>query len=151
MRQEDTFRSSIAKACEEGRHLLVVRLDFKGGTAIGHSAVERDDAVYGFGLVCICGYAIWFHCPGLPMPVYVDAVSNVLDSDSSVSCLTLKLTIQKLLPEKETKRAVGNVETLMLWYDCGQHFRSRMFAQCALWELFGSLRKVSLIGLIFFC
>jgi len=149
-RQENAFRACIKRACAEGSRLLVIRLDYKGGTVIGHSAVERDDAVYGFGIVRICGFVAWFHCSSLPMPVYVDAVSGVLDSDSSVSCVTLKLAIEKLLHNQETSAAIQKVDTLMPWCDCGQHFRSQVFVYSALWETFGWLKSLERASANFF-
>jgi hypothetical protein len=129
---------------------MVIRLDYKGGTIIGHSAVERDDAVYGLGKIRICGFVVWLHCPSLPMPVYVDAISGVLDSDSSVSCLLLKRVVQKLAQHSETSAAVQRVETLMLWSDCGQHFRSQVFIHTALWESFSWLQKLNRVAVNFF-
>jgi hypothetical protein len=149
-RQEQAFRDSISQACAEGSHLLVIRLDYKGGTILGHSAVERDDCVYGLGKVRICGFVAWFHCPALPMPLYVDAVSGVLDSDSSVSSLLLKMVVQKLAQHTDTRAALQEVESVMLWSDCGQHFRSQVFVRTALWESFSWLKKVTRVTVIFF-
>lgn len=149
-RQEKAFRDSIDAACLESSRTLVIRLDYKGSTVIGHGAVERDDAVYGLGLLRICGFVAWFNCPGISMPVYIDAVSEVMNADSSVSCATLKLVVQKLLTDQKTKGAVQRADTLMLWSDCGQHFRSHVFTYCALWEIFDWLKKLRRVQLNFF-
>jgi hypothetical protein len=149
-RQEEAFRKNIQQASSAASSMLVIRVDYKGGTVIGHSALERDDVVYGLGLIRICGFVVWFYSPGLPMPVYIDAVSDVLDSDSSVSCMALKLAIEKLLSHQKTRAAVQAASTVMIWCDCGQHFRSQVFVYSALWEVLAWLRKVKQVTVNFF-
>ena len=134
-RQEKAFKKQILEAMESQSTLLVLRLDYKGVTKIGNCSVERDDVYYKLSCVRVCGFVVWMLCPGLEMPVYVDGVSDVLDTTSNIACLLLLRTLDHLSVRTETKQAFAKIQRISVWADCGPHYRSHMFTKCVLWDV----------------
>ena len=77
---------------------------------IGRSSVERDDAVHNLVTIRICGFVVWLDCPSVRIPIYIDSsVSDVLDSDSNVSCLTHDFSSDS--EDSDSDGAAGGVES----------------------------------------